>query len=214
ASAHQAGLWFFDDLGSGALLDTCKFGLKHEPMIQESQAAGADLICFSGDKLLGGPQAGIILGSRELIDQLKTHPLARAIRADKLALAALTATLDHYLKEEALACIPVWRMISADIDQIKARADAWKQALGRGEVVESRSMVGGGSLPGETLPTWVLSVEADHPNRLMEILRKNEPAVVGRVENERVLFDPRTVFPEEDSIFIKALQKAWSLNEK
>jgi L-seryl-tRNA(Ser) seleniumtransferase len=105
-------------------------------------------------------------------------------------------------------------MISADIDQIKARADAWKQALGRGEVVESRSMVGGGSLPGETLPTWVLSVVADHPNRLMEILRKNEPAVVGRVENERVLFDPRTVFPEEDSIFIKALQKAWSLNEK
>jgi L-seryl-tRNA(Ser) seleniumtransferase len=214
ASAHQAGLWFFDDLGSGALLDTSKFGLKHEPMIQESLAAGADLICFSGDKLLGGPQAGIILGSRELIDQLKTHPLARAIRADKLALAALTATLDHYLKEEALACIPVWRMISAEIDQIKARADAWKQDLGRGEVVESRSMVGGGSLPGETLPTWVLSVEADHPNRLMEILRKNEPAVVGRVENERVLFDPRTVFPDEDSIFIKALQKAWSLNEK
>ncbi len=213
-SAHQAGLWFFDDLGSGALLDTNKFGLKHEPMVQESLAAGADLVCFSGDKLLGGPQAGIILGSRELMDQLKTHPLARAIRADKLALAALTATLDHYLKEEALACVPVWRMISADIDQIKARADTWKQDLGSGEVVESRSMVGGGSLPGETLPTWVLSVEADHPNRLMEILRKSEPAVVGRVENERVLFDPRTVFPEEDSIFIKALQKAWSLNEK
>lgn len=214
ASAHQAGLWFFDDLGSGALIDTSQFGLKHEPMVQESLEAGADLVCFSGDKLLGGPQAGIILGSRDLIDQLKVHPLARAIRADKMALAALTATLDHYLKEEALSSIPVWQMISMERDQLGERAKGWQNELGMGRVIESQSMVGGGSLPGETLPTWVLALDVDHPNRLLEILRKGTPAVIGRVENDQVLFDPRTVLPESDANFIYTIHKAWSEYEK
>ena len=212
-SAHQAGLWFFDDLGSGALLDTSPYGLKHEPMVQASLAAGADLVCFSGDKLLGGPQAGIILGKGELIDRLKVHPLARAIRADKMALAALTATVDHYLKGEAVECIPVWRMISSEIDEIKQRAESWKKALKRGEVINSNSMVGGGSLPGETLTTWSLALDVDHPNKLLEILRGGSPAVIGRVENDRVLFDPRTVDPDCDSIIIKAIEQAWSKYE-
>ncbi len=212
-SAHQSGLWFFDDLGSGALLDTSQFGLKHEPMVQESLAVGADLVCFSGDKLLGGPQAGIILGKKELIDRLKVHPLARAIRADKMALSALTATLDHYLKGEALSCVPVWRMISRDVDRIRDRAESWQQAIKQGEVVASRSMVGGGSLPGETLPTWSLSLDVNHPNQLLDLLRQGSPPVIGRVENDHVLFDPRTVDPEFDQILINAIKQTWSKYE-
>lgn len=213
ASAHKAGLWFFDDLGSGALLDTSPYGLKHEPMVQESLAAGVDLVCFSGDKLLGGPQAGIILGKKELIDRMKVHPLARAIRADKMALAALTATLDHYVKGEALSCVPVWKMISSDVSEIKERAEKWRMAIGRGEVVPSKSMVGGGSLPGETLPTWTLSLETDHPNQMLDTLREGSPVVIGRVENDRVLFDPRTVGPEFDAEIIDVIQQTWRKHE-
>ena len=210
ASAQAAGLWFFDDLGSGALIDTSDYGLKHEPMVQESLAAGADLVCFSGDKLLGGPQAGIILGKEELIQRLKVHPLARAIRADKMALAALTATLEHYIKGEALDCVPVWRLISQDLDQIRGRAENWQNAIGRGEIIEARSMVGGGSLPGETLPTWTLALDLEHPNRMLELMRQGSPAVIGRVENDRLLLDPRTVDPERDADLIKVLSKTWS----
>ena len=213
-SAHEAGLWFFDDLGSGAMLDTSPYGLKHEPMVQESLAAGVDLVCFSGDKLLGGPQAGIILGRKELIDQLKVHPLARAIRADKMALSALSATLDHYIKGEALSTVPVWQMISADKQAIKSRAEKWKKALKRGDIIEAQSMVGGGSLPGETLSTFVLALDVDHPNQLLEILRSGSPSVIGRVEDDRVLLDPRTVLPVQDPDIINAMQLAWSKYEK
>jgi L-seryl-tRNA(Ser) seleniumtransferase len=209
-SAHQAGLWFFDDLGSGALLDTSAYGLKHEPMVQESLAAGVDLVCFSGDKLLGGPQAGIILGRKELIEQLKVHPLARAIRADKMALAALSATLGHYLKGEAPDTVPVWQMISADVGEIKKRAEQWKKALGRGEVLEAQSMVGGGSLPGETLPTWVLGLQLEKPQKLLALLRTVIPPVIGRVEDDRAVFDPRTVLPEQDPILIASIVNCWS----
>ncbi len=212
-SAHQAGLWFFDDLGSGSLIATELFGLKHEPMVQESLADGADLVCFSGDKLLGGPQAGIILGRRELIDQLKSHPLARAIRADKMALAALSATLEHYLKEEALTEIPVWQMISADQETIKNRAELWQKTLNIGEVIQSRSMVGGGSLPGETMPTWVWQIDVEHPQRLMGLLRQGSTAVIGRIDSDRVVFDPRTVLAETDIDFIQQFENAWSRYE-
>jgi L-seryl-tRNA(Ser) seleniumtransferase len=213
-SAHQAGLWFFDDLGSGALLDTSPFGLKHEPMVQESLAAGADLVCFSGDKLLGGPQAGIILGKKELVDRLKEHPLARAIRADKIAIAALAATLDHYLKGEALQSVPVWQMISASGDEIRERADTWRKVIKQGEVIESKSMVGGGSLPGETLPTWCLSLDVEQPNKLLDLLREGSPPIIGRVENDRVLFDPRTVDPDFDLDLIAGIKDTWSKYEK
>ncbi len=130
--AHQAGLPLVDDLGSGALLDTARYGLSHEPMVQESLADGADLVCFSGDKLLGGPQAGIIVGRLDLLAKLKKHPLARALRADKLCLAALSATLLHYLKDEAEREIPVWRMLSASPEQIRQRAQGWAQLLDQG----------------------------------------------------------------------------------
>ena len=143
-------------------------------------------MCFSGDKLLGGPQAGIILGRKDLIDQLKIHPLARAIRADKMALAALSATLEHYIKGDSLESVPVWQMISAEPEGLKKRAQNWKKTLKFGEVVQSLSMVGGGSLPGETLSTWVLAIDDDHPQRILAALREGSPEVIGRIENDRI----------------------------
>lgn len=206
ALAHQRGIWLVDDLGSGSLLDTARFGLAHEPMVQESLQAGADLVCFSGDKLLGGPQAGIILGKAELVRKLSRHPLARAIRADKLCLAALTATLLHYLKDEAEREIPVWRMISTPLAEVQTRALRWSEALGAGEVILGESTVGGGSLPGETLPTYLLSLDLDSPNRVLERLRRQKPPVVARTQADKVLLDPRTVLPEQDEALLSALR--------
>src|SRR5688500_10368186 len=148
--AHKANVPVVDDLGSGALLDTFKYGLAHEPTVQESLSAGVDLVCFSGDKLLGGPQAGIIVGKKDLIDKIRKHPLARAVRADKTCLAGITATLIHYLKDEAENEIPIWRMISLTPEQLKIRAEMWRDALGQGDIVKSESTVGGGSLPEES----------------------------------------------------------------
>jgi L-seryl-tRNA(Ser) seleniumtransferase len=201
--SHRSGIPLVDDLGSGALLDTSQFGMEHEPTVFESLQAGADLVCFSGDKLLGGPQAGIILGKTSLIAKLKKHPLARAIRADKLCLAALSATLLHYLKDEALQQVPVWQMISASPHNLHKRADGWRGALGIGEVVASQSTVGGGSLPEETLESFVLALEVRSPNHFLERLRQCKPPVIARLEDERVIFDPRTVMAgqEQDLLF-------------
>ncbi|MGW8249419.1 MAG: L-seryl-tRNA(Sec) selenium transferase, partial [Anaerolineales bacterium] len=205
--AHDAGIPVVDDLGSGSFLDTARYGLGHEPMVQESLQAGADLVCFSGDKLLGGPQAGIIIGRADLIARLKKHPLARAIRADKLCLAALTATLLPYLKDEAEREIPVWRMIAARPDEIRQIAERWSSELGTGLVVAGESTVGGGSLPGETLPTYLLALKVRSPHRTLERLRQQRPAVIARVQDDRVLVDPRTVLPEEEDRLLAGLRR-------
>jgi L-seryl-tRNA(Ser) seleniumtransferase len=204
-AAHKAGVIVVDDLGSGALYDTAKYGLAHEPMVQESLAAGVDVVCFSGDKLLGGPQAGIILGRKELIEKIKKHPLARAVRADKTCLAGVTATLLHYLRDEAEREVPVVRMMSLTPDQLKVRAEAWAGELGRGRVAAGVSTVGGGSLPGESLPTFLLSLEVKSPDKFSKRLRAQNPPVVARTEDGKILFDPRTVLPEEDNKLISIL---------
>ncbi|MGD0612751.1 MAG: L-seryl-tRNA(Sec) selenium transferase [Anaerolineales bacterium] len=209
--AHDHGVPCLDDLGSGALLATERYGLSHEPTVQESLKAGVDLVCFSGDKLLGGPQAGIVLGKAELIDRIKKHPLARALRADKTCLAGLTATLLHYLRDEADREIPVWRMIAVTPEQLKARAKHWVAKLGRGEVVASQSTVGGGSLPGETLPTWVLALDVKSPDKVLEKLRSEQPPVIARTEKGRLLFDPRTVLPEQDGALLVNLSNVLRL---
>jgi L-seryl-tRNA(Ser) seleniumtransferase len=208
ALARAVGIPLVDDLGSGALLDTARFGLGHEPMVQESLAAGADLVCFSGDKLLGGPQAGIIVGRVALLDRLKKHPLARAVRADKLCLAALSATLLHYIKDEAEREIPIWRMIAASLDEIERRACAWATFLGQGQVIPGESTVGGGSLPGETLPTRLLALDVASTNRVLSRLRQGRVAVVARTQAERIVFDPRTVLPEQENMMLDALREA------
>ena len=196
------------DLGSGCLLDTADFGLTHEPMPQESIAAGADLALFSGDKLLGGPQAGIIAGKRATVERLARHPLARALRMDKLSLAALSATLLHYLRGEATQKVPVWRMLAAGEAQVRATAEAWAAAIGpAASVVEGRSTVGGGSLPDETLPTWLvaLSPGPSGADGLARRLRHAPVPVVARVADERVLLDPRTVLPDEEKDLLRAV---------
>jgi L-seryl-tRNA(Ser) seleniumtransferase len=205
---HSAGYPLLDDLGSGALLMTEHFGLPHEPTVQESLAAGADLVLFSGDKLIGGPQAGIIVGKADLIQRIKKHPIARAVRADKMCLAAITATLLHYLKDEAESEIPIWRMIATPPAQIKSRAKKWVNEIGNGEVIPGFSTIGGGSLPGESLPTWLLALDVGKADKFLEKLRSMNPPIIARTENDRILLDPRTVLPENEGAFLVGIQNA------
>ncbi len=208
--AHSRKLLLLDDLGSGALLDTAAFGLAAEPTVQASLKAGADLVMFSGDKLLGGPQAGILVGKAEIIEQLKRHPLARAVRADKLCLAALAATLGHYLKGDALAHVPVWQMIGQPLDEIRNRAKRWLKMLVKAglnaEICDGLSAVGGGSLPGETLPTVLVAIGVAAPDPAATRLRQHDPPVITRIEEGRIVIDPRTVLPRDEKDLLAALK--------
>ncbi len=204
-------LLLLDDLGSGCFLDTTAYGLAPEPTVQQSVAAGVPLTFFSGDKLVGGPQAGIIVGEKEYIDKLKRHPLARAVRTDKTRLAALGATLLHYLRGEATEKIPVWRMIAASLDDIEERARTWANALGdMAKVIPGETMVGGGSLPGGSLPTRLVAIGGSgrkpSAKNIGERLRRREIPVVGRINEDVLLLDPRTVLPEEDKIVLEAVR--------
>ncbi len=210
SAAHKSGVPVVDDLGSGSFLDTAAYGLTHEPTVQEILSAGVDVVTFSGDKLLGGPQAGLIVGRADLLAKIKKHPLARAVRADKVALAGITATLLHYLKDEAEREIPIWQMISITQQETKIRAETWKDALGQGEVSRSESTVGGGSLPGESLPTHVLALDVKSPDKFLAKLRGADPPVIGRTENDRVLLDPRTVLPDQDEALLASLKSILS----
>jgi L-seryl-tRNA(Ser) seleniumtransferase len=218
AMGAARGLPVMDDLGSGALLDTARFGLMHEPMVQESAAAGAAVVCFSGDKLLGGPQAGIIVGQSEYVEPLKRHPLARALRADKLCLTGLQATLLHYLKDEAIERVPVWRMIATPVTEIERRARRWRRNLRRAgvpsDVVDGRSTVGGGSLPGETLPTKLVALPVAHPDQLAAALRAADPPVISRIEDDHLVLDPRTVLPEEERELLRVVVEVMSVKEQ
>ena len=209
---EKHGVPVIDDLGSGALLETSDFGLAHEPMVQESVEAGAAVVCFSGDKLLGGPQAGIIVGKAAYVDPLKSHPLTRALRPDKVCLTALQETLLHYLRGEALEDIPVWRMVAMSLEEIEQRADGWRERLGeagiRASVVDGQSTVGGGSLPGETLPTKLVAVPTEHPDALASGLREGDPPVIARIEDGRVVMDPRTVREEEARTMLEIVIEA------
>ena len=211
--ANKNGLPLLDDLGSGCFLDTTKFGLDSEPVVQQSVAAGSALTLFSGDKLVGGPQAGIIIGRKQCIEKLKKHPLARAVRIDKIRLAGIAATLIHYLKGEAPARIPVWRMISAPVEHIDRRASSWARALGDlAEVIDGETMIGGGSLPGGTLPTRLVAIGGGSRRKTRNLaqnharsLRSRDIPVIGRISGDVLLLDPRSVLPEEDDIILEAL---------
>lgn len=204
--AHGAALSLVFDLGSGALLNTAQFGLTHEITVPEAIQTGADLVCFSGDKLLGGPQAGIIIGKKQLIDKLRRHALYRALRPDKLCLSALSATLLHYMKGEAERVIPIYQMLSRSVESLKAQAQTWQQQLGFGEVLPGLSTIGGGSLPEETIATWLLALDAKSPQKFLTSLRACQPPIIARIENDRVVFDPRTVQPEQEDAFLAGLQ--------
>ena len=211
AVGRAHGVPVLDDLGSGTLLPTAPYGLAPEPTVQASVASGADLITFSGDKLLGGPQAGLIVGRRDLIEQLRRHPLARALRVDKTTIAGLEATLRAYLSGTALDELPVWRMISAPLAGLQARAEALAAQLRAAglaaEVAPCRSAVGGGSLPGETLPSVAVAIKPgpDGADALAARLRAGSPAVVARIAEGRLLLDLRTVFVEQDELLLRQL---------
>jgi L-seryl-tRNA(Ser) seleniumtransferase len=208
--AHAHGAILVDDLGSGALLETAAFGLAHEPTPRERLAAGADLVTFSGDKLVGGPQAGLIVGRADLIARIRKDPLARAVRPEKVTLAALAATLGIYRAGRATTEIPVWRMIAATPEDLGRRADALVARLpaaarARVSVTEMESAVGGGSLPGELLESVGLVVTGPGATALAARLRAGDPAVVGRVQDDAVLLDLRTIDPADDEALGAAL---------
>jgi len=200
-----------EDLGSGALLPTEQFGLEHEPMVQEAIAEGIDVVCFSADKLLGGAQGGIILGKRQYLDKIRKHPLLRILRIDKMTTIALQLTLLHYLKKEAIEKVPVWQMINYPIQEIASRAEEISKRLTDLGVVSSTydgfSTVGGGSLPDQTLPTKLISVEPPYAvEDFAKRLRLSSPPLLGRIEDNRFVIDPRTIMPSLDRTVIKVIQ--------
>lgn len=204
--ARARDLYLIDDNGSGALLDTTRFGLAHEPMPAESLAAGADLVAFSGDKLLGGPQSGIVIGSRDAVARLRAHPLARVLRPDKTTLAALDATLLSYLRGRAEQEIPVWQMISQPAEVVAARAAEFVEQLDQRGIKSStrpgESTVGGGSLPGETLPTTLVAL----PRHITaSALREAATPVIARTHDRHVLLDLRTVSTSEVPALLDAV---------
>jgi L-seryl-tRNA(Ser) seleniumtransferase len=202
----------FDDLGSGCPLNTEQFGMAHEPTIRESIEAGVDLAFFSGDKLMGGPQAGIIVGKKVYIDKIKKHPLMRALRVDKTRLAGVAATLIHYIKGEALTEIPIWRMISMPLKDINKRAEHWAESIGSEVmVIDGESLIGGGSLPGTTLPSKLLALGSSSKpaaaRNTAQRLRTLRVPIVARISDDVLLLDPRTVAPEDDEKVIESLKE-------
>ncbi len=199
--ARAQGVASLYDLGSGLLLDLAPWGLSGEPGVREGLASGVDAVVFSGDKLLGGPQAGILLGARAAIDACRKDPLARAVRSDKFTLAALEATLALYRDpERARMEIPVLRMLTEDVAQIRRRGEALQQGVGKdADLVAGESEVGGGSFPGAKLPTWLVRLTPRHltPDTLSARLRDGEPPIIPRIAGDHVLLDPRTIFPEQ-----------------
>jgi L-seryl-tRNA(Ser) seleniumtransferase len=209
----------FHDIGSGALVDLRDFGLEEpEPMVQESIKAGIDVACFSGDKLIGGPQAGIIVGKKRIVDRIRKNPLGRACRVGKLTLAALEATLKLFLNRKRLAQDhPIYRMLSADLSTLKRRAGQLVRGLakevGTGASINSikgESQMGSGSVPAKTIPTWLLKVEPKKisPDGFAGRLRNHTPPVFPRIHKDNVLLDLRTIQPDEDKLVKEAIVKA------
>ncbi len=218
ALGREAGIPVMSDLGSGSLLNMDQFGLPPEPTVQQTVAAGADVVTFSGDKLLGGPQAGIIVGKKELLDRMKKNPLTRALRIDKLTVAALEATLREYLDVRGVVQnVPALRMISSGREQLRSRAEALSLLLedAAGEragisLEKDQSAVGGGAMPTADLPTWLVSVKPAGMavEELAGRLRQGNPAVIGRIRDDRLLLDVRTLLKDEDMILAGALAAA------
>jgi L-seryl-tRNA(Ser) seleniumtransferase len=195
-----------EDLGSGHLAAVGSDPMSSEPTVQATVASGVDICCFSGDKLLGGPQAGIIVGRAALVERIRKHPLMRALRVDKMTYAALEATLAEYAAGRATATVPVQRMLRMTADEVLGRAETLAAAVGtftgwRAELVAGASAIGGGSAPGVELPTWLVAIAHDDlsPNALEDRLRRLTPPVIARIEGDRVLLDLRTVFPAQDA---------------
>ncbi|MCJ7689369.1 MAG: L-seryl-tRNA(Sec) selenium transferase, partial [Clostridiaceae bacterium] len=205
-----------EDIGSGVLIDYSKYGLQYEPTVQESIGKGLDVVTFSGDKMLGGPQAGIIVGKKKYIDKMKKNQLTRALRIDKMTLAALEGTLVHYLEEaEAIKNIPTLMMILCPIEELKKRAQKLKRKLQNKRskftftIAMDYSMVGGGSMPTEKMETYVIKIKSDvfTAQQIEERLRMNKVTIIIRINNNEVLIDLRTLFQEDYEIIVDAFSE-------
>jgi L-seryl-tRNA(Ser) seleniumtransferase len=213
ALAHEHDALVVDDLGSGALLATEAFGLAHEPTPMERLTAGADLVTFSGDKLVGGPQAGLIVGRADLVARLRKDPLARAMRPDKATLAGVAATLGLYRAGLATTEIPVWRMIATPIDELEAWSESIVARYRIGGIPgfsmqRLESTIGGGSLPGQVLPSWGVGIHARSSRRCLDALRCGDPPIVARIEDDVVLLDLRTIDRAHDDELRRAMVAA------
>jgi len=211
---HSHQLPVIDDVGSGCLYDLSRFGLPDEPIVSESLQAGADLVVFSGDKLLGGPQCGVIVGRSEIVEKLRNNPLARALRVDKLTLAALQATLEIHRAGRAFEEIPVLSQLTMPADDIRRRAERLVERLRSQSSAASTislqqvsSASGGGALPEQSLPSWAIAIADETAGDLSKRLRTGEPAVFGRIQDSRVLIDLRTVQPADEEMLISRLRE-------
>jgi L-seryl-tRNA(Ser) seleniumtransferase len=213
--AHDAGLILYEDAGSGALVDFSEYAITGEPIVRTSIEAGADVVSFSGDKLLGGPQAGLLVGRADQIERMRSHPLYRALRADKLRIAALEATLDAYVRGVSATEVPVHRSIASSFSEIKERANALVARLRLSKVngdllietVEGESAIGGGSAPTSPLRTALISLTHSHltPNQIESQLRRTNPPVIARIIEDRVVLDLRTVASSEEPVLEQAV---------
>jgi len=216
----ESGIPVVEDLGSGSFLDGTEFGLPPEPTIQEAVKSGVSLVTFSGDKLLGGPQAGIIVGKRDLIEKLRINQLTRAIRVDKLTLAALIGTLYLYQKKE-ITKIPIWRILSKDINELRIEAQSLQKKISpmsslESDILDSTSCVGGGTFPTAMLPTVVCAVKTKcgSNNELERFLRQGRVPILARIFKEKILFDPRTLLPEDEEEIVTRLKEWHNYNLK
>lgn len=213
---NQHSLPVIDDVGSGALIDFGRFGLTDEPVVQDSIEAGADIVLFSGDKLIGGPQCGIIIGKKKLVEKIIRSPLMRAFRVGKLTLAALQATLKLYRKpDQAEMHIPLLRMLSTSDENLKLRAEKIASQIQHlvfiksARAEETQSMLGGGSLPTQHIASWAVAIEPEgmSVNELSAKLRRTEPSLLGRVNNDQLLIDLRTVQPAQDIELVQLMEQ-------
>jgi L-seryl-tRNA(Ser) seleniumtransferase len=203
---RRAGVPVIEDLGGGALCDLAEYGAAHERTVQEAIADGVALVTFSADKLLGGPQAGIVAGRANLVARLGNNPLLRALRVGKLTIAALGATLRCYRDRAARERLPLYRQLATTLDELRERAKAYEEALPGASAGESVAYLGGGALPQASIASIAIAVTSERPERLAARLRMGEPAIVTRIERGRLLLDLRTIAPEEDHLVIASLR--------
>lgn len=208
---RRAGVIVAEDLGSGAVVDLAEFGIAHERSVQEVLDDGVGLVTFSGDKLLGGPQSGIIAGRSHLIAPLKNNPLLRALRVGKMTLAALDGTLQHYRDGSFREHLPIFRMLATTIEELRTRARVYVDAVPRAKAVDSQAYVGGGSLAQEQLASVAVAIESERPDLTAASLRGATPPIVGRIGDGCVLLDLRTIAPEVDPVVVAALKKAMAV---
>jgi L-seryl-tRNA(Ser) seleniumtransferase len=214
AIAHKTGLLLYEDLGSGAVISLTKFGVRDEPTVADSLSAGVDIVTFSGDKLLGGPQAGIIVGRSEVVQRLRHHPLYRALRVDKLVLTALEATLESYAAGRHVDEVPLVSMLAVTAEEIERRASTFVDALRKRNItamtLEGTSALGGGSAPMVELPTTLVALASQHASRLERELRLGEPPVIARILDDQVVIDLRAVSPEDGDLLLDLIAAAFT----